>query len=104
MRRTKLSLLEDLLTLFHQFDNLSDDLFQRYYHLIFAMEMRIALSCLEETHQSLLSQYIVNEIDTNLNPDLILRKDPSGENIIEEETTLLSLLCSPRLVTFSPFC
>jgi hypothetical protein len=72
------------------------------------MEMRIALSCLEETHQSLLSQYILNELDTNLNQDSILKKDQSGENPsqsppIEEETTLFSLLCSPRLVIIFPF-
>jgi hypothetical protein len=70
------------------------------------MEMRIALSCLEETHQSLLSQYILNELDTttNSNQDSILKKNQSGDNpplsppLPAEETTILSLLYDTRLI------
>lgn len=91
------------MSVLHQYDDLSENHFQCFHLLIFAMEVRLALSCLEDTHRSLLTQYLADELEKTKGNEFSEKRNLENQSRIQplEEATLLSVLYNSRQVNIS---
>ena len=81
-----------MLTLYHQFDSLLPELFNQFQSLILATEIRIVLSCLEDTHLILQNQLLGSNQSIPIHKEDSSDSPSSPSSVFNEDQSSLSSL------------